>query len=169
MSSSAPQVQKSAARIMSMTIRVLAIKATSPLRRPKPLSMYWVKTPRKLSMTPIPPMALLALRGWPIGGRATGRTGRRRRRFREDVGRGRRRRPSGQPEKAAAVLRPSAQADVVVSAGLAEKLASLQFDPQGIVVGLCRRRRGKGRRTPIALSEVNRGCADRGHDERHGP
>jgi len=28
---------------MSMTIRVLAIKATSPPRRPKPLSMYWVK------------------------------------------------------------------------------------------------------------------------------
>src|SRR5271166_6013633 len=68
MSSSAPQDQKSAASVMSIAISVLAIKATSPPRRPKPLSMYWVKVERKLSMTPVPPMASLALRGGGLAG-----------------------------------------------------------------------------------------------------
>src|SRR5208337_5126257 len=133
MSSSAPQDQKRAASAMSMTISVLAIKATSPPRRPKPLSMYWVKTARKLSMTPVPPMASLALRIWPIGRRAVGRTVRRRQRLRDRLGRSKRRR-SGKPKKAPAVLRPGSEAAIVLSPSLAEKLASLQLDLQGIDV-----------------------------------
>ena len=38
-SSSAPQAQKSAASVTSITISVVAMKATSLPRRPKPLSM----------------------------------------------------------------------------------------------------------------------------------
>jgi hypothetical protein len=39
MSSSAPQLQNSAASVTSMTISVVAMKATSPESSPKPLSM----------------------------------------------------------------------------------------------------------------------------------
>ncbi|MNE71537.1 hypothetical protein D3C80_1674180 [compost metagenome] len=39
MSSDGPQAQNSAARVTSMTIRVVATKATSPPSRPTPLSM----------------------------------------------------------------------------------------------------------------------------------
>ena len=39
MSSSAPQAQKSAASVTSITMSVLAMKATSPPNSPKPLSI----------------------------------------------------------------------------------------------------------------------------------
>jgi hypothetical protein len=39
MSSPSPQLQNSAASVTSMTISVVAMKATSPPSRPKPLSM----------------------------------------------------------------------------------------------------------------------------------
>ena len=86
MSSSAPQDQKRAASVMSIAMSVLAMKATSPPRRPKPLSIYWVKTARKLSMTPVPPMASIALRGWSVGRRAVGRRICRQQRFCDHVG-----------------------------------------------------------------------------------
>ena len=53
MSSSPAQLQNSAARMMSMRTSVRARKFTSGPSRPKPLSMYCVKMPRKLSMTPL--------------------------------------------------------------------------------------------------------------------
>ena len=39
-----------------MAMRTPASQRTSPCTRPKPESMYWVNVPRKLSMTPVPPM-----------------------------------------------------------------------------------------------------------------
>ena len=45
-----------------MAIRTPASQRTSPCTRPKPESMYWVKVPRKLSMTPVPPMVAYCFR-----------------------------------------------------------------------------------------------------------
>ena len=57
MSSSPLHDQNSAASVISIAISVVATKATSGCSSPNPLSIYWVKTPRKRSMTPVPPMA----------------------------------------------------------------------------------------------------------------
>src|SRR5713226_1830822 len=57
MSLSPPHDQNSAASVMSIAISVVATKATSGCSSPNPLSIYWVKTPRKRSMTLVPPMA----------------------------------------------------------------------------------------------------------------
>src|SRR5216684_7321041 len=56
MSSSPPHDQNSAASVISIAINVVATKATSGCSSPKPLSIYWVKTARNRSMTPVPPM-----------------------------------------------------------------------------------------------------------------
>src|SRR5271166_5132031 len=166
MSSSAPQDQKSAASVMSIAISVRAMKATSPPSRPKPLSMYWVKTARKLSMTPVPPMGSLALAGWAIDRRAVG-GGVRRRRLRRRLDR-RRRRRSGEPKKPAAVLRPGSEAAIVLSPSFAEKLASLQLGLQGIIVEVGARRDGKGAGLLTPVFDVQHRRRDSEHGERHG-
>ena len=53
-SSSGAIAQNSPAKVMSMAIRMPASQWTSPGTRPNPESMYWVKVPRKLSITPVP-------------------------------------------------------------------------------------------------------------------
>ena len=39
-----------------MAMSTPASQRTSPCTKPKPESMYWVNVPRKLSMTPVPPI-----------------------------------------------------------------------------------------------------------------
>ena len=56
-SSSGAIAQKRPASVMSMAMSTPASQRTSPCTRPKPESMYWVKVPRKRSMTPVPPIA----------------------------------------------------------------------------------------------------------------
>ena len=62
MSSFSPQLQNSAASVTSITISVVAMKATSPESRPNPLSIYCEKIARKRSTTPVPPMSILSAR-----------------------------------------------------------------------------------------------------------
>src|SRR5690606_95172 len=102
MSSSAPQLQNSAASVTSMTMSVVATNATSPPSNPKPESIYWVKTPRKLSMTPVFPM-----RSPPFAG---SRRGGRRRAAKESV----------------AAFGPGGEAVGVAGGGLDEPLAAAQ-------------------------------------------
>ena len=54
MSSSGEIAQKSPARVMSIAINTPASQRTSPCSSPNPELMYWVKVPRKPSMTPVP-------------------------------------------------------------------------------------------------------------------
>src|SRR3546814_3879700 len=53
--------------VTSMTMRVVDRKPTSPPSKPKPLSIYWVKTVRNWSMTPVSFMAAGPFHG-KIGG-----------------------------------------------------------------------------------------------------
>ena len=167
MSSSAPHDQKSAASVTSITISVVAMKATSPPSRPKPESMYWVKTARKRSMTPVPPMGSLAFWGclvrWYVAGRAI--AARRAWEHRNRRGLPRRRRDIQEP---ASVLCPGAQAVVVVSPSLTEKLAPFQLGAQRIILNSGGGRSGRGSRFRIAVSDLNRGRRDREDDESHG-
>ena len=112
-SSSGAIAQNRPASVMSMAISTPASQRTSPCTRPKPESMYWVKTPRKLSMTPVPPMS-------PIDPQTC-----RRLRFARWRGRGELSRRRG--EEAAAVLGPGGFAGGVVLSGHADRLAARQF------------------------------------------
>src|SRR5579862_5850322 len=60
--SSPPSAQNRPARVMSMPIRIADRNATSGLSRPKPLSMYVVKTFRNWSMTATPFILFLGRR-----------------------------------------------------------------------------------------------------------
>ena len=58
---------------------------------------------------------------------------------------------------------------IVLSPSFAEKLASFQLGPQGIVMDVGGRRGGRGCGLLIAAFEMNRGRGDREHDKRHRP
>jgi len=71
-------------------------------------------------------------------------------------------------QEPASVLCPGAQAVVVVSPSLTEKLAPFQRGAQRIILNSGRGRSGRGCRFRITVSDLNRSRRDREDDEGHG-